>query len=129
VIGRLKTHAQGLRQTLWALVVAPTAWALHFLFCYVFAAIACAKGGRTEMLGDVRIGVALATVVALAVVIASGFVAWAQSVTEGDPPPHQESTDEDRLRFLAVATLLLSGLSFIAILFSAIPAFVFEDCQ
>jgi uncharacterized iron-regulated membrane protein len=81
------------------------------------------------MLGDVRIGVALATVVALAVVIASGFVAWAQSVTEGDPPPHQESTDEDRLRFLAVATLLLSGLSFIAILFSAIPAFVFEDCQ
>jgi nitrate reductase NapE component len=129
VIGRLRSRAQRLRQTLWALVIAPTVWALHFLFCYVYAAIRCAKGGRTELLGDVRLAVAIATIIALATVVASGFVAWAQSLTEGDPPPHQESTDEDRLRFLAVATLLLAGLSFIAIVFTAIPAFIFEDCR
>jgi hypothetical protein len=124
----LRNRAQRMRQTLWALVVAPTTWALHFLFCYVYAAIHCAKVPRADSLADVRLGLAVATVVALAIVLASGFVAWAQAATEGDPPPHQESTDEDRLRFLAVAMLLLSALSFVAILFTAIPAFIFEDC-
>lgn len=129
MIRRLRSRAQRLKQTLWALVIAPTAWALHFLFCYVYAAVRCAKGGRAELLADVRLGVAIATLVALAIVVAVGFVAWAKSLTEGDPPPYQESTDEDRLRFLAVAALLLAGLSFIAIIFTAIPAFVFEDCR
>ena len=129
MIGRLKSRAQRLKQTLWALVVAPTVWAVHFLWCYVYAAVRCAKAGRAEVLVEVRTGIAIATVIALAIVVASGFVAWAQSQIEGDPPPHQESTDEDRLRFLAVATLLLAGLSFIAIVFTAIPAFVFEDCR
>jgi hypothetical protein len=129
LIGRLRSRAQRLKQTLWVLVIAPTAWALHFLFCYVYAAVRCAKGGRAELLGDVRLGVAIATLVALAIVVAAGFVAWAKSLTEGDPPPYQDSTDEDRLRFIAVAALLLAGLSFIAIIFTAIPAFVFEDCR
>jgi hypothetical protein len=129
VIARLRSRAQRMRQTLWALVAAPTTWALHFLFCYVYAAIHCARVPRVSSLDDVRLGIAVATVVALTIVLASGFVAWAHASTEGDPPPHQESTDEDRLRFLAVAMLLLSGLSFVAILFTAIPAFVFEDCR
>jgi hypothetical protein len=129
MIGALKIRAQGLKQTLWALVVAPSAWALHFLFCYVFAAVRCAKAGRAAPIADIRAEIAIATFVALAVVVASGFIAWAQSLTEGDPPPHQESTDEDRLRFLAVATLLLAALSFVAIVFTAIPAFVFGDCR
>ena len=119
----------GEKANLWFLIAPPTIWALHFLFCYSYAAVRCAKGGRAGTLGDVRTMVVIATMVALAIVVASGYVAWAQSITEGDPPPHQESTDEDRLRFLAVATLLLAGLSFIAILFTAIPAFIFEDCR
>lgn len=126
---RLRTRAQRLKQTLWALALAPTVWAVHFLFCYVYTAIRCAKGGPLENLEDVRIAIAVATLVGLIIVVASGYVAWAQSLVEGDPPPHQESTDEDRLRFLAVATLLLAGLSFVAILFTAIPAMVFQDCR
>jgi nitrate reductase NapE component len=124
----LHSRAQALQSTLWAMVVPPTAWAVHFLFCYIYAAVRCAKSGPVEVIGDVRIGIAIATVVALALIGISGFVAWAQSRIEGDPPPHQESTDEDRTRFLAVATLLLAGLSFVATLFTAIPAFIFEDC-
>ena len=129
MIGLLRSRAERLKQTLWALVVAPTAWALHFLFCYTYAAVRCARAGRAAALGDVRMAITIATIIALAVVLASGFVAWAQSLTEGDPPPHQQSTDEDRLRFLAFATLLLAALSFIAIVFTAIPAFVFQDCR
>jgi hypothetical protein len=128
MIQKLHDHAQRLRSTLWALVLPPTVWALHFLFCYLYAAVRCAKSGPIEVIGDVRAGIAVATAVALLLVTVSGFVAWAQSRIEGDPPPHQESTEEDRFRFLAVSTLLLAGLSFVAILFTALPAFVFEDC-
>ena len=126
---KLLTRAQRLRQTLWALVIAPTVWALHFLFSYVYASIHCAKAGRLASLGDVRAAITVATILALLLVVGTGYVAWAQSLVEGDPPPHQESTDEDRLRFLAVATLLLAGLSFVAIFFTAIPAFTFRDCR
>jgi hypothetical protein len=118
-----------LRETLWALIASPTVWALHFLFCYVYAAVHCAKSGRATVLDDVRIAIGIATLIALALVALSGFVAWSLSRIEGDPPPHQDSTDEDRVRFLAVATLMLAGLSFVAIVFTAIPAFIFETCR
>jgi hypothetical protein len=123
-------HGSALRRSsLWALVTPPTVWALHFLFSYVYAAIHCAKAGRLEGIGDVPVAIGAATMIALLIVVACGYVAWAQSRVEGDPPPHQESTEEDRLRFLAVATLLLAGLSFVAIVFTALPAMVFGDCR
>lgn len=129
MIGTLKNGARQVRSTLWALIASPTTWALHFLFCYGYAAIRCAKQGRLEPLDDVRLAIAAATLLALGVVAACGYFAWRESRLEGDPPPHQQSTDEDRLRFLAVATMLLSALSFVAIVFTALPAFIFEDCR
>jgi hypothetical protein len=129
MIRGLHDRAQSLPSTLWKLIVPPLTWAAHFLFAYVYAAIRCAKAAHLAPLDDVRLAIAIATVVALGVVFASGFVAFAQSRIPGDPAPHQESTEEDRFRFLAVAKLLLAGLSFVAIVFTAIPAFVFEDCR
>src|SRR5690606_18856495 len=125
----LHTHAQSLAVTLWKLIVPPLAWAAHFMFAYIYAAVRCAKGGRDAFVDDVRIAVAVATAVALGVVHVTAYVAWAQSRLPGDPPPHDESTHEDRHRFLAVSTLLLACLSFVAIVFTAIPAFYFEDCR
>lgn len=127
--GKLRDRAQRFMSNLWTLIVPPTVWALHFLFCYIYAAIRCAKSGPAEVIGDVRGAIAIATVVSLLVVLADGYVAWAHSQVEDDPSPHQESTDEDQLRFLATAKLLLAGLSFIAIVFTALPAFLFEDCR
>jgi hypothetical protein len=127
--GRRADGTRRLRHTLWALIASPTVWALHFLFCYVYASILCAKGGRLEPLDDVRLAIAIATTISLLLVVVCGYFAWRETLIEGDPPPHQESTDEDRLRFLAVATMLLSGLSFVAIAFTALPAFVFGDCR
>jgi hypothetical protein len=125
----LRQRIQWRESGLWALIVPPTVWALHFLLCYVYAAIRCAKGGPLATLDDVRIVIAAATAVALLIVSASAYVAWAQMGIEGDPPPHDESTTEDRHRFLATAKLLLAGLSFVAIVYTAIPAFVFQNCQ
>ncbi len=129
MIGNVAKNARRLRSTLWGLIAPPTIWALHFLFSYVYAAVICAKAGRLEPLDDVRIPIAAATVVALLLVGYFGYHAWRLSRIEGDPAPHQESTDEDRLRFLAVATMLLSALSFVAIVFTALPAFLIEDCR
>ena len=129
MIGGLHRRAARLKATLWTLAVPPTVWALHFLFCYVWAAVRCAKRGPAESIGDIRIGIAVATVVALIPIVASGYIAWAQSRTEGDPPPHNASTGPDRLRFIAYATLLLAGLSFVSVLFVAAPALVFTDCR
>jgi len=128
-IDRHPDGTRRLRHTLWALVASPTLWTLHFLFCYVYASVRCAKEGRLEPLDDVRLAIAIATAVSLLLVAVCGSIAWRETLIEGDPPPHQESTDEDRLRFLAVATMLLSALSFVAIMFTALPAFVFGDCR
>jgi hypothetical protein len=114
---------------LWMLVIPPTTWALHFLFSYVYAAVHCAKRGPASSLGGVPIAVGIATVIALAIVSISAYVAWIQRHAGGDPPPFHDSTDEDRQRFLATAKLLLAALSFIAIVFTSLPAFMFGDCR
>ncbi len=117
------------RTTLWALFAPPTLWALHFLFSYVYAAIVCAFAGRGASLDSARIAIAAATVIALVLVGLCGRAALREARIEGDPPPHRDSTLEDRRRFLAVATLLLSALSAVAIVFTALPAVFFGDCR
>jgi hypothetical protein len=128
-IAELHDRAQRVRYSLWTLVVPPSIWAAHFLFCYVFAAIHCAKAGRLASLGPIRVEIGAATVVALGAVGICAFVAWAQSRISGHPPPHRESTEEDRARFLGVAGLLLAGLSAVAIVFTALPAALIGDCR
>lgn len=125
----LHERARRGRSSLWTLVLPPVVWAGHFLFCYVSAAIHCAKAGPLAPLGPVRGTILVATAAALAAVLAAGYAAWAKTRIPGDPPPHDESTDEDRVRFLATSTLLLAALSFVAIVFTAIPALLLEDCR
>ena len=119
-------RAHDLRVTLWTLIVPPSVWAAHFLFSYLWAAVSCAKLGRWARFPTVF---AVGTVVALVVILLAGLIAWQQSRTPGDPPPHNEGTDIDRLRFLAFSTLLLSALSFIAVLFTALPVLMLGDCR
>jgi hypothetical protein len=128
-MSNLYKRAQRWNPNLWALALPPTVWALHFLFCYVFAAVRCAKSAPLDSIDDVRVFIAAATAVALLLVMGSGYVAWAQARIPGDPPPHQDSSKEDRSRFVAVSTLLLAALSIVAIIFTALPAFMFRDCR
>jgi hypothetical protein len=122
----LRERIQGLRVTLWTLIVPPTVWAAHFLFCYLWVSVSCAKLGAFPRF---PVAFVAGTVVALAIILASGVVAWVQSRAPGDEPPHDDSTDIDRLRFLATATVLLAALSFIAVIFTAAPALMLTDCR
>jgi hypothetical protein len=130
--------------SLWLLTIAPTLWAVHLLLCYVTAAIWCAKfvpaGGS---LGGVRAAIAWYTVVALAGIAIVGweglrrhsFASTLRLSEDGlrasgtEATTHDLDTPEDRHRFLGFATLLLSGLSAVAVLYAALAAMFFETCR
>ena len=125
----MKKHwARDLKVTLWTLIVPPTIWAAHFLFCYLWVAVTCAKRPGTSLAGF-PLATAIATVVALLGIAAAGYIARVQSQTPGDPPPHEQGTAIDRLRFLALSTRLLAALSFVAVIFTALPVIIFGDCR
>ncbi|SJM30812.1 hypothetical protein [Mesorhizobium delmotii] len=116
-------------ETLWTLFTAPVVWVAHFLVCYIGAAIYCAK---PELVGlsfsAVRAGIAAATVIALSLIALSAWLAWRQWGFGTDDPPHDDPTKRDRALFQGFATLLLSGLSFIAVIFTAMPALFLTEC-
>lgn len=116
--------------SLWLLTFAPTIWAAHLLLGYITAAVWCAKlvesGGA---LGGVRTAIGWYTVVALAGI---GYIGW-----EGlrrhrhgtEATTHDLDSAEDRHRFVGFATLLLSGLSAVGVLYAALAATYFETCR
>jgi Kef-type K+ transport system membrane component KefB len=116
-------------ESLWTLFTAPIVWALHFLVCYVGAAVFCEKPG---LLGtdfdDLRIAIAVATALSLAMIVVSAILAWRQWGFGAGDPPHDDPTRRDRLLFQGYATLLLSGLSFVAVIFTALPALFITEC-
>jgi len=123
---QLRSQVRGLRITLWTLIVPPGIWAAHFLFSYLWAALHCAKVGEFARF---PVLFAAGTLVALLAILAAGAVAWVQRKTPGDPPPHEGGTKSDRTRFIATATLLLAGLSFVAVVFDALPVVFLNDCR
>ena len=116
------------KANLWTLILPPTVWALHFLFCYAAAAVICAKEGSSGMEG-LRLSVATATALALMLIVASGVQAHRHWGFGSDMPPHDQATDEDRQRFLGLATLLVCALSFVSVIFVALPPFLVADCR
>ena len=125
---RDKVHESN--QSLWLLVVSPTIWAVHFLACYITAAIWCAKvAGRDGSLGPVRVAIAVYTVVALLGIGLTGWRGYRRHDYGTADPPHDADTPEDRHRFLGYATLLLSSLSAVATIYSALAAVFMGSCH
>lgn len=122
----LPERVRELKVTLWTLIVPPTVWAGHFLFAYLWVSVQCAKTGGFARYPLVFWG---GTVLALVAILLSGVIALIQSRAPGDPPPHEHGTDIDRLRFVAYSTLLLAGLSFVAVVFTALPVLFIGDCR
>ena len=116
-------------ESLWTLFTAPVVWALLFLHCYIAAAIFCEKpdllGGD---FGHLRIAIGIVTALALAMIVVAAALAWRQWGFGSGDPPHDDPTRRDRLLFQGYATLLLSGLSFVAVIFTALPALFLTEC-
>lgn len=116
-------------ESLWTLFTAPVVWAVHFLACYVGAAVFCAKQEAIGLGFDaVRLGIAAATVLALALIALSAWLAWRQWGFGADDPPHDDPSGHSRRLFQGFATLLLSGLSFVAVIYAALPVLFLTEC-
>lgn len=117
------------QQSLWLLAVSPTIWAAHFMACYLTAAIWCAKYGRDASLAPVRIAVAVYTVAALLGIGTTAWRGYRKHAYADAEPPHDADTRADRHRFLGFATLLLSGVSAVAVVYAAMAAVFAETCR
>jgi hypothetical protein len=124
--------------SLWLLTIAPTIWAAHLLLSYITAAIWCAKfvpqGGA---LGGIRGAIGCYTAVALVGIALMGWEGLRRHRHPSTPlaaggteaTTHDLDSVEDRHRFLGFATLLLSGLSAVGVLYAALAATYFETCR
>lgn len=115
-------------ESLWHITLPPLTWAAHFALSYAVAAVVCAKA--PAMLGSARIGLALATLLALAVIAWLGWRAWQQwnRGNTGDDQ-NQSGKAEDRHQFLGHAAVLLALISAIGVVYDALPLLMLDSCQ
>lgn len=132
--GKLTREVQretGSGTDLWRVIAAPIVWALHFLFCYVYGAIYCAKAGRDASLAGPTLVIVIATAVALALIAASTWHLWqvrGRSLTENDFE-FEHNTPEERHRFLSHVALMLCVLSAVAVVYVATPMLYLTSCR
>jgi hypothetical protein len=118
------------RASVWMLTTGPTVWAVHFLVCYVTAAVWCAKAALPAApLDGVRVVLGGITVVALLLIAWFGWRGLRQHRFETATLPHDAPTAGDRHRFLGFATMLLCGLSFVAVVYVAFVLVIIGTCQ
>jgi hypothetical protein len=116
--------------SLWLLTIAPAIWATHLLLSYITGSIWCAKfAGPTGALRNVRTAIAWYTAVALVGIIVVGIEGFRRHRYGTEATTHDLDSPEDRHRFLGFATLLLAGLSAIAVLYATMAAAFFETCR
>lgn len=112
------------------LFLGPTIWAAHFVASYATASIWCARyAGASGSLGPVRLAVGIYTLVALVAIAGVGLNGYRRHRHGGSTIPHDEDTPVDRHRFLGFSTMLLAGLSAIAVLYVAGAALFVATCK
>ena len=124
-------HAAGEGTDLWRVFAPLIIWGAHFLFCYIWAAIACEKLGRAAALDTTKIAVFIATCVALALIgiIAAGLMRVRGRSLTADDFEFEHNTPEERHRFLSHMALMLCVLSGVAVVYVAIPVLILDTCR
>ena len=112
------------------LAASPSIWAAHFLLSYATASIWCVKLANAEAsLAPVRLAIAGYTMIALVTIGVVGYIGLRRHRHERAALPHDADSPEDRHRFLGFATLLLSGLSVVAVVYAALAAVFVGSCE
>lgn len=118
------------RESLWSLIVAPAIWLAHFLLAYVTSAVWCAKfAGAQGSLSTARVAIAVYTVIALVALAIVGARALRRRGAPGAGDTREFDRPDDRLRFLGQAGFLLTGLSALAIVYTALVAVFIRSCE
>lgn len=111
------------------LAASPTIWASHFLLAYCTAAVWCEKVSPAGSLGAAGVAIWIFTAAAIAAIAAIGGLAWRRHRYGNGELPHDFDSAADRHRFLGFACLLLSGLSAVAVLYSALAVVLVGSCR
>lgn len=121
-------------ESLVRITLAPALWALHFVASYATTAVYCAKWGRSVDLTWLRVGGAISTVVVLALIAWLGWRAWkqwdmSQGRTAREFVEDLVEEEEGRHEFLGHAALLLAIISFIGVVYTALPVALIGSCR
>ncbi len=116
------------KQSLWLLTASPVLWAVHFLLSYITASIWCAKKDPNSGFGTVITAIIIYTIIALAGIGIIGWIGYRKHSYGAAALPHDDDTPEDRHRFLGFSTVLLSGLSAVAVIYAALVVLFFRNC-
>ncbi|MGE0592375.1 MAG: hypothetical protein AB7Q15_07535 [Vicinamibacterales bacterium] len=127
-------HLAEERQPVWIVPAPLVVWALHFLACYVTAALWCGPAVGTALGSTALAGLpvalftiyTIASMLALLALIRMGY--RAHTLGEASPP-HDADSPADRHRFIGYATLIIAGLSLVAVVYSAMAVFMVRTCQ
>ncbi|QBQ55719.1 hypothetical protein [Nitrosococcus wardiae] len=110
-----------------SMVSAAIIWIIHFLLSYGIVSLACAYGyARSRLLGlnSVMLGIGFTTVVALILLIytaAINYRKWRHEL-------NLSASDISPSPFIALNSMLLCGLSIIAVLWVALPSLMLPPC-
>jgi hypothetical protein len=125
----MATHLPEENESLWLLTISPVIWAAHLLLSYGTGAIWCAKvAGPGGPLDGTRVAILFYTLAALAGIAIVGWIGYRRHSLGGETAPHDDDTPEDRHRFMGFATLLLSALSAVAVLYAGLVAVFVRSC-
>ena len=125
------TRKSGTGTDLWRVIAAPVVWALHFLICYVLAAIYCEKAVDGASLVPLHTAIIVVTLVALAAIGLTASGLWrvrARSLTDEDFDFEHDSPEE-RHRFLSHVALMLCVLSAVAVIYKKQHFEMVADCR
>lgn len=118
------------QSSLWLIALGPAIWALHFIVSYSATAVVCAKlPNLAEQGWLLQTVIGGATCVALAGIAWIGWRSWRQwdYLDDRDYVHHQPVT-EHRHEFLGHASFLLACLSFVGVLYVALPVLFIPGC-
>ena len=120
--------------SLFRIAVAPTIWAAHFLLSYAAVAVFCAKGGAgMDSILGFRLGVGGLGLVALGLIVWIGVESFREWNVDAGRDFREVAIDiveedEDRHEFMNHAALLLAVVSFVGVVYTALPVLVIGSC-
>jgi|TARA_R110000751_G_scaffold117872_1_gene218171 hypothetical protein len=118
------------QDNLWTLIAAPTIWGFHFLSSYGLSAFRCAPNADPfEQIAGTRLTIGLVTLLSLGLIGLIVRRSWREWRADGGGFRNNQDTPAARERFLEFSTLLLAGLSFVAVVFEALPVLLIGDCR
>jgi hypothetical protein len=115
------------RNSFFSLIIAPVIWGAHFLASYAIVSLACAAATTEPLLFDmnvVDVSMAILTLVAIALFIYIGAVNYAK----WQRALHQQAPGDDLSRFFALCSVMLCGVSAVAVIWVAFPTYMLPPC-